>query len=364
MQLVEQRELSEHLDEEPLQVFSEAHSEHRPRLDDHIHSDHELVTEWWYGDSTLPTYFLRAEHSRYEPNDELHLRHGQRIFRNTTGDRRDSGVDKDMRWAKFVLPALIPLLIALPPLTLGTRTYPVAVVDGNSMTPTLAVGDLFLFRSIPPSSIRNGTVIVYFSGQTGNPILDYFIRPIVVHRVVGVVIQSDGVVYYRTRGDNNHFNDPALVRSESVLGSPVLVVPLVGEALLFLKSPYGLVFFVSVFVLSYLNRYDERVTVEKRKKKLLAVFARMFLNGEIGRERFEKLRLAVEFEDVLPSSALGDPELVALSDWSERGGFANDWEEDVTMCPRCLRPALQISSGRGPCFIMCETCNHQGTVRG
>ncbi|MEM3860554.1 MAG: hypothetical protein QW478_14355, partial [Candidatus Micrarchaeaceae archaeon] len=59
--------------------------------------------------------------------------------------------------------AVIVFLIAFPPLFLHTSTYPVAVVNGNSMYPMFRDGELVIFslNGVNIDDIPNGTVIVY-----------------------------------------------------------------------------------------------------------------------------------------------------------------------------------------------------------
>ena len=49
----------------------------------------------------------------------------------------------------FITIAVVALLLFLPFL-LGTKTYPIAVVQGNSMYPNLQNGDLVLFKQANP----------------------------------------------------------------------------------------------------------------------------------------------------------------------------------------------------------------------
>jgi len=157
----------------------------------------------------------------------------------------------------------------LPPTLLSTKAYPLVIVEGNSMIPTLASGHLIVYHGISQQRIQNGTIIVYLSSATGFPALDSMIRPVIIHRVVGEVVQSDGTIYYRTKGDNNQFPDPALVRYDQILGTPTEEIPMVGAVVLFIKSPQGLVFIVAALTLLYFNRFDRAISRDKRRKEVL-----------------------------------------------------------------------------------------------
>ena len=238
---------------------------------------------------------------------------------------------------------------------MNTRTFPLVIVDGTSMTPVLRSGDLLLYRGVDQKAISNGTLIIYFSGQTGIATLDYMVRPIVVHRIVAIVTQSDGTVYYRTKGDNNQDNDPALVRYDQVLGTPVDDVPVVGTLVLFVKSPQGLIFLIAAATFLYLNRYERFRIIDRRKKELLAITARMALNGEMGMQQFEEFKLAVDFGEELPTRFLRNPVHASLADWIKNGGLSDQWQEQPAKCPQCLQEATMIR-GKKDYLLICPRC--------
>ncbi len=228
------------------------------------------------------------------------------------------------------------------------------------MNPVLLNGDVVVYRGVDPTNIPNGTIIAYMAPATGIPALDYLVRPIVIHRVVGEVVQSDGTVYYRTKGDNNKFDDPALVPSNQVLGTPVTDVPLVGLFVEFLTSPQGLVFVIGASVFFYLAKYDRERGKEKNKKDLLAILARMSLNGEITLKQFEEFKLAIEYGEELPTQFLKNPVYASLADWMKSGGLSSGWREEPAKCPHCLQSATMIR-GAKDYFLLCPRCSDPDT---
>jgi signal peptidase I len=60
----------------------------------------------------------------------------------------------------------IAIAVALPFYT-HTSTYPIAIVQGNSMYPTLQNGDLVIFRSQAHPIVANSSIIVFVEGATG-----------------------------------------------------------------------------------------------------------------------------------------------------------------------------------------------------
>ncbi len=251
------------------------------------------------------------------------------------------------------------IILVLPSLVMNTKTFPLIIVEGNSMNPVLMNGDLVAYRGVSQRTVSNGTLVIYFSGQTGLAALDYMVRPIIVHRVIGVVTQSDGAVYYRTKGDNNQFDDPALVRYDQVLGTPVDDVPVVGTLVLFIKSPQGLIFIIAVATFLYLNRFEQVRERDKRKKELLAIIARMALNNEMGMRQFEEFKLAIDYGEELPTRWLKNPVHASLADWIKSGGLSNDWKEQPAKCPQCLQEATMIR-GKKDYFLICPRCSERG----
>jgi signal peptidase I len=237
---------------------------------------------------------------------------------------------------------------------MGTRTYPLIVVEGSSMNPTFLNGDILAYRGVS-GNLANGTIVAYMPGQTGLVALDYLVRPIVVHRIVGEVVQSDGAVYYRTKGDNNQFDDPALVKSDQILGTPVTVVPLAGLFVLFLQSPQGLVFIIGAVVFVYMAKNDRERKKEKNKKDLLAIMARMSLNSEMSLKQFEEFKLAIEYGEGLSPQWLKNPVHASLAEWMKSGGLTDDWKEAPAKCPQCLQAATMIR-GTKDYFLICPRC--------
>jgi len=60
-------------------------------------------------------------------------------------------------------------MVIFLPLYARTGTYPIAIVDGNSMYPKLQNGDLAYYIATNTANIPNGTVIVFVQGDTAIP---------------------------------------------------------------------------------------------------------------------------------------------------------------------------------------------------
>ena len=250
--------------------------------------------------------------------------------------------------------SLAALAMVLP-LVAGTGTYPVAIVDGNSMYPSLHNGDLVFFAA-PSGPIQNGTIIVFVQQQSGVPALDSLLQPVVIHRVTGVGREPDGLAYYQTKGDNNEAPDPFVTDAPNVLGVPSVVIPFAGFPLIFAKSPYGMVTITAMVSLWFFTGIDTRLQEDEEKRRFIAVFARHSLNGDISLGQFERLKLAVEHYDEMPMDLLRDPTILSTVDWLRRGGLGKDWKEELQSCPQCGQEAFSVTAG-DKTLLVCPRCS-------
>lgn len=105
------------------------------------------------------------------------------------------------------------------PALLGLRS---AVVLTGSMSGIIEPDDLVVTHE--EASYDAGDIIMFRSGSHT-----------VTHRITAVTAEG-----YRTRGDANNTEDAAVTPPEDVLGRVVLVLPGVGGAVRFLRTPLGM----------------------------------------------------------------------------------------------------------------------------
>jgi signal peptidase len=255
----------------------------------------------------------------------------------------------------FVATALVAAAVALPFL-LGTQTFPVSIVEGNSMYPTLQTGDLVVFRAVGTERISNGTIILFVQGQTGIPMLDSFLKPVLIHRVIASEIQWDGAIVYQTKGDNNLLGDQQAVRADQILGTPAVVVPKVGLAVLFLKAPQGLLTIAATVLFLYLNKYEASSEIERKKEKFLGVLAMMALNNELPESQFRKFELATRYVADIGPEQLTDARIMAMVDWLKKGALKKDWTVRTSPCPTCSSEAKVFKSQNNLMLLICPKC--------
>jgi signal peptidase len=124
--------------------------------------------------------------------------------------------------------AVVPFVVYAVPETAGAdESY---IVLTASMTPDIAPGDAVLVRAVTAREVRVGDVVTFRSAGSDIP---------VTHRVVDVVVLSDGTRTFVTKGDANEDRDAGLVTPDALVGKVVLVVPYVGHVVGFVDSPLG-----------------------------------------------------------------------------------------------------------------------------
>jgi len=250
--------------------------------------------------------------------------------------------------------AFLVFAVALPFLA-RTGTYPLAVVDGNSMYPNLKNGDLVFFTA-PSAPIQNGSIIVFVQQRSGVPAFDSILQQVVIHRVIGTGLEPNGVTYFQTKGDNNEAPDPFVTDAPNVLGVPSVVIPYAGYPLIFAKSAYGMVTITAMVSLWFFSGIDSKMEEGEEKKRLVAVFARHSLNGDLSMAQFERLKLAVEYYGEMPIDLLRDPTILSTVDWLRGGGLGKNWKEVPQTCPQCNSEAFSIIAG-DKTLLVCSRCS-------
>jgi signal peptidase len=104
--------------------------------------------------------------------------------------------------------------------------YPSVIATG-SMEPMIMPGDVTLVKKVEEKDIKNLKIGDVIQFQSDN------IR--ISHRIIDIK-NEEGIIWYKTKGDNNSVADGDLVRQEYVKGRIIKVVPKIGWPTLLLKS--------------------------------------------------------------------------------------------------------------------------------
>lgn len=104
-------------------------------------------------------------------------------------------------------------------------------VLSGSMEPEYPVGALLCVRPVDCRSLQCGDVITFHLTE----------NTVATHRIVEVLPNENdpSAVCFRTKGDANAAVDGQTVSADSVIGMPVLTIPLLGYAIAWMQHPPG-----------------------------------------------------------------------------------------------------------------------------
>ena len=165
---------------------------------------------------------------------------------------------------------LIPILIINITLIIKSYTnadevpsvggYLPLIVLTDSMYPEIKSGDLILCNKVEAEDIAEGDVISFYDPM-GNG------TSVVTHRVLEIV-NENGEISFRTKGDNNNAEDQMPVPAESLIGIYQSRIPVVGNIAMFMQTTTGLIVCV-VLPIVLLVGYDllRRKKYEKAQKQ-------------------------------------------------------------------------------------------------
>lgn len=148
-------------------------------------------------------------------------------------------VKRVLKWSSNILISILIILVAfsifsmiqsrnnpgMVPSILGYK--PMSVLSG-SMRPVLEPGDMIVAREINPSNVKVDDIITYKVSE----------NTLVTHRVVEV-IDENGKLSFRTKGDANNVEDSSLISQEQLVGTFVFNIPKGGYIANFMRSPLG-----------------------------------------------------------------------------------------------------------------------------
>lgn len=133
------------------------------------------------------------------------------------------------------------------------------IVLTDSMQPEIDSGDLIICNTIAAEQVKEKDIISFFD-PAGNG------TSVVTHRVIEI-IEENGELSFRTRGDNNNTEDKELVPAKNLVGIYKTRIPGAGHVAMFMQSTAGLIVCV-VLPIILLVGYDiiRRRIYEKGKK--------------------------------------------------------------------------------------------------
>lgn len=137
--------------------------------------------------------------------------------------------------------------------------FPMIVLT-DSMYPVIESGDLIICNVAEADEIKVDDVISFYDPMGSG-------TSVVTHRVLEIV-DDNGEIAFRTKGDNNNAEDTALVPAENLIGIYKSRIPKVGHVAMFMQTTPGLIV-CCVCPILLLVGYDvlRRKKLEKNQKQ-------------------------------------------------------------------------------------------------
>ena len=110
--------------------------------------------------------------------------------------------------------------------------FPMIVLT-DSMYPEIASGDLILCVTVEAEDVEVGDVISFFDPMGSG-------TAVVTHRVLEVM-DKDGELSFRTKGDNNNAEDQVAVPAKNLVGLYQSRIPGAGNIAMFMQTTPGLI---------------------------------------------------------------------------------------------------------------------------
>jgi len=157
----------------------------------------------------------------------------------------------------LILSTLFIWYIVLPAAQ-GSTHY--LIVLSGSMSPTIEPGDIVISTHVKPDEIEKGDIITF--KDQNNP------KNCITHRVVNIVKDDDGNIYFRTKGDANDEPDINIVPSSMLVGKVVVTIPYLGYLPTFAKSKIG--FITLIFIpgtLIIVNEIIRMIKISREENK-------------------------------------------------------------------------------------------------
>lgn len=132
------------------------------------------------------------------------------------------------------------------------------IVLTDSMQPVIASGDLIICHTADAEDILVNDVIAFFD-PAGNG------TSIVTHRVTEV-INENGTISFRTKGDNNNTEDKMLVPADKLVAVYKNRIAGAGNVAMFMQSPTGLIVCVVMPIIALVGYDFIRRKIYERKR--------------------------------------------------------------------------------------------------
>lgn len=138
------------------------------------------------------------------------------------------------------------------PSFLGIKTY---VVISGSMIPEFEIGDIAIVKETRSDQLKKDDIISFREGQN-----------IITHRIMQVSEES-GQKYFKTKGDNNNYEDEKLVSEALVEGVVIGKIPFMGKIALLLRGKITIIVILIIYYFIIMKERKNKLKSDRRKSK-------------------------------------------------------------------------------------------------
>lgn len=122
------------------------------------------------------------------------------------------------------------------------------------------VGDVIIVKEVLPETLENGDIITY-NGTEGS-----FAGLVITHQIVEDPVEINDVYYFQTQGTaEGSILDPQITE-EQVIGKYIFTVPLLNYLFNFFMTPWGLLVFILILVLTFGSELIRLVLLVREKE--------------------------------------------------------------------------------------------------
>lgn len=133
---------------------------------------------------------------------------------------------------KIISPSKVPDVFGIKPF----------IVLTGSMEPTINTGDMAIIKIVNPENLKVGDIIAFRNTEED---------VITLHRIVQIE-KEDNTFCFKTKGDNNNFEDKQIVKKENLEGIYINRIKGLGKIAMFIRTPMGVICSVLFIVIIFL----------------------------------------------------------------------------------------------------------------
>lgn len=142
--------------------------------------------------------------------------------------------------------------------------YKPLICASNSMSNIFEVGDLTITKEVEENELQKGDIITFWNTEHDT---------VITHRIEEITTNEQGQKVYVTKGDMNNEIDEEVVEYNQVEGEYIGHIKYIGNLILWIQKPTGLIvaFLIPVLICAIVYRHNlkRKEIKSKRTEKLL-----------------------------------------------------------------------------------------------